>query len=120
MRKVSGEKIMDNRKKRRLEEHGWRVGSAAEFLEMSEEEAAYVEVKLLLAENVRQRRRERELTQAELAAMMQSSQSRVARIEAGDPTVSLDLLIRSLFSLGATKNDLAQILMHSDNLEMAV
>ena len=33
-----------------------------------------------------------------------------ARLEAGDPSVSLDLLIRSLISLGATERELSQII----------
>jgi transcriptional regulator with XRE-family HTH domain len=46
----------------------------------------------------------------DLAAKLQSSQSRIAKMEAGDPSVSLDLLIRSLISLGATERELSRII----------
>ena len=101
---------MRKEKKRRLESKGWKIGSAKEFLNLSEEEAAYIELKTRLAEGVRQRRQQTGLTQVELAAKLQSSQSRVAKIEAGDPSVSLDLLIRSLISLGLNDRELSKII----------
>ena len=57
---------------------------------------------------MRQRREQKRLNQAELASRINSSQSRVAKMEAGDPSVSLDLLIRSLLALGASRRDLAR------------
>lgn len=101
---------MRKEKKKRLESKGWKVGSAKEFLALSDEESAYIELKTRLAEGVRQRRQQTGLTQLELAAKLQSSQSRVAKIEAGDPSVSLDLLIRSLISLGLTDRELSKII----------
>lgn len=101
---------MRKEKKRRLESKGWKIGSAKEFLALSEEESAYIELKTRLAEGVRQRRQQTGLTQLELAAKLQSSQSRVAKIEAGDPSVSLDLLIRSLISLGLNDRELSKII----------
>jgi ribosome-binding protein aMBF1 (putative translation factor) len=101
---------MRREKKKRLEAKGWRFGSAKEFLSLSDEEAAYIELKTRLAEGVRQRRQEAGLTQLEFAAKLQSSQSRVAKIEAGDPSVSLDLLIRSLISLGLTDRELSKLI----------
>lgn len=100
--------MMRPSKRRKLERKGWRVGSAREFLGLSEEEAAYVELRLRLADSLKNRRRRRNLTQAALARLIQSSQSRVAKMEGGDPSVSLDLLIRSLLALGASSRDLAR------------
>lgn len=97
-------------KKKRLEAKGWKFGSAKDFLDLSDEESAYIELKTRLAEGVRQRRQKVGLTQVEFAAKLQSSQSRVAKIESGDPSVSLDLLIRSLISLGLTDRDLSKII----------
>jgi ribosome-binding protein aMBF1 (putative translation factor) len=94
--------IMDKAKRKRLETAGWKVGTAREFLNLSAEDEAYLELKLQLAKNLQKRRRERKLTQVDLARMLKSSQSRVAKMEAGDPTVSVDLLIRSLLALGAS------------------
>ena len=101
---------MDKEKQQKLEENGWTVGSVDEFLELTVEESAYIELKLTLATNLRQRRQEQHLTQMELAKLMRSSQSRVAKIEAGDPSVSLDLLVRSLLTLGVTQSDLAHMI----------
>ncbi len=101
---------MRERKAARLRELGWRAGSAADFLGLSAEEAAYVEVKLSLAEGLRRRRAEHELTQTALAEAVGSSQSRVAKMERADATVSLDLLIRALLALGATRRELARMI----------
>jgi len=104
---------MRESKRKRLEAKGWRVGNAADFLSLSPEEAAYVELKLRLADRLKERRRRRTLTQNELARLVKSSQSRVAKMEAGDPTVTLDLLIRALLVLGVSNKDLATTIAHS-------
>jgi transcriptional regulator with XRE-family HTH domain len=80
-------------------------------LALSDEEFAYIELKIRLAAGLRQRRQEKGLSQLDLAAKLQSSQSRVAKMEAGDSSVSLDLLIRSLTSLGASERELSRIIM---------
>lgn len=102
---------MDKEKKARLEAHGWKVGSAEEFLGLTPEEAAYIELRLKLSDAVREYRKKRHLTQVQLAELLQSSQSRVAKVEAADESVSLDLLIRSLLVLGATHQDLAKVII---------
>jgi DNA-binding XRE family transcriptional regulator len=97
-------------KRRRLEAKGWRFGTAQEFLRLSDEGAAYIDLKARLAVGLRERRRRRRLTQADLAKRLQSSQSRIAKMEAGDPSVSLDLLIRSLLILGTSRRELSRII----------
>lgn len=99
---------MKSTKKQRLEAAGWKVGSAAEFLGLSAEEAAFVELKVALGQSLRRWRTRQKLTQGELAVRLQSSQSRVAKMEAADPTVSVDLLVRSLLKLGARRKDIAR------------
>jgi hypothetical protein len=101
---------MKKTKKKRLESAGWKVGSASNFLGLTPEEEAFVAVKLALAQSLRKRRQRKRLTQVELAKLLKSSQSRVAKMEAGDPTVSIDLLVKSLLLLGASPRDLAQII----------
>ena len=101
---------MDKAKKARLEAHGWRVGSTEEFLGLTPDEAAYIELRLKLSEAVREYRKKKHLTQVQLAELLESSQSRVAKVEAADESVSLDLLIRSLLALGATHQDLAKVI----------
>lgn len=95
-------------KQKRLEKAGWRVGDAAEFLGLSDVEAQFLEIKLALARLLRATRTRHKLTQVELAERIGSSQSRVAKIEAGDPSVSVDLLVRSLLAAGAKPQDLAR------------
>jgi DNA-binding XRE family transcriptional regulator len=97
-------------KKAKLASRGWKVGGTQEFLDLSSEEAALIELRLKLAEGLKARRKRRRLTQQDLAAAVQSSQSRVAKMESGDPTVSIDLLMRSLIVLGASSRDLARII----------
>jgi DNA-binding XRE family transcriptional regulator len=97
-------------KRKKLAAKGWKIGSARVFLRLSPEEAAYIEVRLRLADGLKTRRRSRGITQTELAQTLHSSQSRIAKMEAGDPSVSLDLLVKSLLALGATDRDLAAII----------
>lgn len=99
---------MRSKKKAQLEAAGWTIGTAANFLGLDKEEAEFVEMKLALAQSLRHRRTARKLTQAQFARLLGSSQSRIAKMEAADPTVSLDLLVRSLLATGATGSDVAR------------
>lgn len=103
---------MEKRKQRKLEAKGWRVGSAAEFLGLSSEEAALVEMKLRLSQALRARRQALHLSQVAVAKRLGSSQSRVAKMEAGDRSVSIDLLMKALVTLGATPADVGKALQH--------
>jgi ribosome-binding protein aMBF1 (putative translation factor) len=106
-------------KKKRLEAAGWRVGTVSEFLGLTDEEAALIELKLDLARAVRTERVRRRLTQEELGKLLGSSQSRVAKMEAGDPTVSIDLLVRSLLRLGVRRRELVRHLSASPSKHAA-
>lgn len=99
---------MKQSKRKKLEAAGWTVGSAQEFLGLSDADAALIELKLTLSRSLRDRRQRRGVSQVELAKRLQSSQSRVAKMEAGDPSVSMDLLVSSLLVLGASEADLAK------------
>jgi len=101
---------MRSAKKKRLESKGWKVGSAKDFLGLSSEEEAYIEIKLRLAEGLRDQRLRRQMTQSDLARKLKSSQSRVAKMEAGESSVSLDLLVRSLLALGASSKNLIRLI----------
>ena len=98
---------MDRTKRKRLEAAGWRIGSAAEFLELSSAEEQLVAMKLALSSKLRKARERRKITQTDLAKRMGSSQSRVAKMESGDPSVSLDLLVQGLLAVGATRSEIA-------------
>ena len=97
-------------RRRRLERAGWAVGDAGDFLGLSEDERRFIETKLALAAGLRRWREHLGLTQTEVARRFGSSQSRVAKMEAADQTVSTDLLLRSLFRLGASRGDVARLL----------
>jgi len=100
---------MKTEKRRKLEAAGWRFGDARDFLVLSSSEAQFVEIKLALARKLREVREEHHWTQAELAKKVGSSQSRVAKMEAGDPTVRVDLLVKSLLAAGANRDELARV-----------
>lgn len=97
---------MDKNKQTRLEAAGWKVGDTREFLGLNPEESAYIDLKLRLAKDLQKRRLTLKLSQTELAQRIHSSQSRVAKMEAGDSTVSVDLIIRALIALGTTGHQL--------------
>ena len=101
---------MDARKRKRLEAAGWRIGSTADFLGLSEAESALIEMRRALSRSLKARRIKRGVTQTVLAKHLRSSQSRVAKMEAGDPSVSLELLIRALLIVGASRKDVATAL----------
>ena len=98
---------MDKVKRQRLEAAGWCVGDAADFLELSSEEVAFIEMKLSLSRYLKELRLKNKLSQTTLAKKINSSQSRVAKMETGDPSVSLDLIIRTILAMGGTREDVA-------------
>lgn len=105
---------MNSEKLKRLKAAGWKVGDTRDFLQLSNEEAMLVEIKLSLINAVRQSREKHGLSQIDLAQKMGSSQSRVAKIEAGDPSVTLDLIVRALISTGASRRDVQRALVAKD------
>ena len=103
---------MKNSKRQKLEAASWKIGSTADFLGLSKEEESLIDMKLALANKLKARRQERKLTQSEIAKRLGSSQSRIAKMEIADKSVSLDLLVRSLLSFGATRQDIAGTIAH--------
>ena len=101
---------MDKTKRTRLEAVGWRVGDTAGFLDLTPEEAAFVELKLALADYLRDLRVKNGWTQTHVARVLGSSQSRVAKMEAADASVSVDLLVKSLLALGASRKQVGQVI----------
>ena len=99
---------MNRPKRKRLTRAGWKTGTVAEFLHLTPEEEVYVELKASLSQQLKRRREASHLTQAELARMLKSSQSRIAKMERGGPSVSIDLLIKSLLALGTTRREIAK------------
>jgi DNA-binding XRE family transcriptional regulator len=109
---------MDKRKRKLLEAHGWKVAGAREFLELTDAELEYIEIKIALSQSVKDQRKRRRLTQEQAARLLGSSQSRVAKMEAGDPSVSIDLYVKSIIALGGTRQELSKAIQ-ADILEAA-
>ncbi len=103
-------------KQKNLEKQGWKIGSVEDFMDLSAEESAYIELKIRLSESLKKRRAKEKLSQVELAKRVKSSQSRVAKMEAGDPSVSIDLLVKSLLALGASNSDLAKAISNKSRV----
>ncbi|MCC7359252.1 MAG: helix-turn-helix transcriptional regulator [Anaerolineales bacterium] len=105
---------MNQVKRARLEAKGWHVGRVDEFLDLGPDESTYIELKLELRQKVREYWRANQLTQMQMAKLLGTSQSVVARIEIGDTSVSLDLLIRVLLALGVTRKELGRMIADLD------
>jgi plasmid maintenance system antidote protein VapI len=101
---------MEKRKRDRLEKAGWKVGTVAEFLSLSPDEEALVEARVALTRRIRQVREARGLTQVQVAKLIGSSQSRVAKMEAADRSVSIDMMMRTLFRLGESPKQVGRAL----------
>jgi len=104
---------MKTNKEKKLKNAGWKIGSTNEFLGLTPEESAYIEMKLALCNSLKEKRIKRRISQVAFAKKIASSQSRVAKMEAGDPSVSIDLIMKSLLTLGISKKELAQVISTS-------
>ncbi len=101
---------MDKKKRQQMEQKGFQVGSAAEFLELTPEEEAYIDIRLAISNFVKNQRTKSGWTQEQLARGIGSSQSRIAKIEGGDPGISIDLMIKALLRLGTSKKQIGELL----------
>jgi DNA-binding XRE family transcriptional regulator len=99
---------MELAKRKRLEKAGWHFGTVQEFLGLTDEESALIEMKLSLAANLKNLRHKHGMTQLQAARRIGTSQARVAKMESSDASVSIDLYVRSLMKLGATRRDLGR------------
>jgi DNA-binding transcriptional regulator YiaG len=102
-------KPKNNRKKAETKSN-WVEGSVQDFLQLSDADMEYIEMRLTVSRFLKTIRQARNMTQEVAALKLHTSQSRLAKMEAGDSSVSLDLLFKSLFSLGVSRKKLAQAL----------
>jgi predicted XRE-type DNA-binding protein len=100
-------KGMEHTQRQKIEAAGGKVVTIAEFLDLSPEEMEIIEIRLSLSKSLKKFTQQEQLSQQKLAENINSSQSRVAKMEASDPSVSINLLIKSLLALGATREDIA-------------
>ena len=101
---------MKANKRRKLEAAGWKVGSSQDFLGLTDEEIEFIEMKLALSRKVREQRAKEGISQTELAKRLGSSQSRIAKMESGDASVSVDLMLKALLALGLPRKKVGQVL----------
>ena len=106
---------MDKAKRERVQAQGWKIGTVAEFLELTPEESVLLEIKLALSKSLKERR-EKQMTQAELAEKIKSSQPRIAKAEGGDRSVSIELLVRAMLATGATPKDIGKVIASVETL----
>ena len=105
---------MEKSKRKRLEKAGYIVTDTQEFLGLSDAEMALIEMKISLASALAETRKKRKRTQAQLAKTIGSSQSRVAKMEAGDASISFELILKALLALGATPSQIARRISQSN------
>ncbi len=101
---------MDTAKRKHLEEAGFQVSTVADFLGLTPEENEMVEIRVALSAAFKKQCRGSGLSQAETAERIGSTLFRVAKMEAGDPHASLDLLVKALIMLGMTRGELADVI----------
>ena len=106
---------MDKDKQAKLTSTGWNIGTVNDFLDLTPAEVTYIELRLALSENLKQRRTQKQLTSREFAQLLNANPSQIENLETADASVSLDFLIRSLLTLGATVKELADIMVHSQD-----
>jgi DNA-binding XRE family transcriptional regulator len=99
---------MDQKKRNRLEMAGWKIGSAKDFLDLTDEEQRLIDLRIALIRTVRVARLNATMTQEELAAAIGSSQSRIAKLEAGEPNVSIELIMKALLALGLSNQEIGR------------
>jgi len=100
---------MDQATREQLAKKGWQVGTVSDFLDLSPEEATLIEIKLALSRELKERRQQN-MTQAELAEKMHSSQPRIAKAENGDASVSIELLLRAILATGASPQEIGRVI----------
>jgi DNA-binding XRE family transcriptional regulator len=99
---------MRKSKKERLQKLGYIVTDAQNYLALSNEEMALIDLKVQLIHKLKAIRKKAGTTQKELAKLMHTSQSRIAMLEGGASDVSLDLVCKALFALGTSKKQIAK------------
>jgi predicted XRE-type DNA-binding protein len=101
---------MKKSKKDKLQKAGWKIGDTREFLKLSDEEIALINIKQKLMQLVRKTREDQKLTQLALAKLLESSQSRIAKLESCSANISLDLIVRALLVMGVSNRKVGQVI----------
>ncbi|MGB5398666.1 MAG: helix-turn-helix domain-containing protein [Thermoanaerobaculia bacterium] len=102
---------LEARKRERIEKMGGRVTTVEEWLELSPEEVAIIDMKIQLGEELKALRRSKKLSQEKAAEILNTSQGRVSKMERGQ--ASLDQLAWCLLVMGKSRKALARAISGS-------
>ncbi len=91
---------MNSKKRKALKAAGWKIGDAADFLGMSDQERQLLDARVEVALAVRRQRESHKLSQQQLASRIKTSQPRIVKIERAAADVSLDQLLRTFAAAG--------------------
>ena len=100
---------VSEKKRARIKAMGGKVTDASEWLDLSVEDVAIIDMKIQLGEGLRALRKKNHLSQEMAAEMLHTSQGRVSKMEKGMAT--LDQLARCLLMMGHSKEALARALL---------
>lgn len=100
---------MDAERKKKLEAAGWKFGDYADFLGMTPEEKAIVEIRLAATREMERLRAENPISQEELARRMGTKQPNVSKLFKNPGNATLDTLFRALLALGSTPKKIAAL-----------
>ena len=96
---------------KRIKAAGYKVTTADEWLGLTPEESQLVDIRLALAEQLEEVRKEKGISQAQLAARMGTKQSGIARMVNRPETSSMDNLVKGLIALGVPISKIAACLI---------
>ena len=94
----------------RMDAAGWKTVTIAEFLDLTPEDMAFIQVRRTFARAVRNRREVSGLSRTALAETLGLSETQIALMEGNASSISMDVMLRAFLAMGATQNDLAEAL----------
>ena len=100
---------MDAERKKKREAADWKFGDYADFLDMTPEEKAVVEIRLAATREMERLRAENPISQEELARRMGTKQPNVSKLFKNPGKATLDTLFRALLALGSTPKKIAAL-----------
>ncbi len=88
----------------------WVETDVQELLDLSAQDLVIVEFRAALALALQQARKRQKLTQETAAKTIGTSQAQVARMEAGQSSITIDRLIKALIALGVSRPTIVKAL----------
>ena len=101
---------MDTKKRKQLEAAGYQITDSADWLGLTPQEQAIVNMRVNFALEIERVRKASNITQRELADKIGTRQSGVARMLNNPTTATIDSLIKTLLALGASPKRIAALI----------